>query len=160
MSPLSRKLWSTVELAVCFDVDKIKLDFLQAISFDYFDFSFFKEIDRVLQRTQNSDHTIEANQNTELYVLYRIEISHMVITKSLTRFKNLPNRGINIQEACSAAKLFYIIDGMYFFVFISVTETLSKQSIVQHVFFSFWEKTAEPTGDAGNEGTGMSLLYP
>ena len=46
LSPLSRKLWSTVGLAICFDVNKIKLDFLQAASFDYFDFSLFKEIDR------------------------------------------------------------------------------------------------------------------
>lgn len=36
LSPLSRKLWSTVGLAVCFDVNKIKLDFLQSVSFDYF----------------------------------------------------------------------------------------------------------------------------
>lgn len=60
---------------------------------------YLRELVGVLQHTLNSDHVREANRNIELYVLYHIEISHMVIRKSLTRFKNLPNRGINIREA-------------------------------------------------------------
>jgi len=47
---------------------------------------------------QNSDHITEIIQNTELYILYYIKISHMVI-RNLTRFKNLPDRSVNVQKA-------------------------------------------------------------
>lgn len=40
LSPLPRNLWSTEGLALCFDVNKMKLNCLQVISSDYFDFFF------------------------------------------------------------------------------------------------------------------------